>query len=110
MLTHCDVRYVPVKARANVGVGVGGRVIRVQVGEAVIGPVIRITANLEAAHYGNLCCYSKYRWFFPSFLRVTFRGNFPISFNFSRMYPQSVDPVNTLKHSLSGASLSYAAL
>ena len=36
------------KAGANVRVRVGGRVIRVEVGEAVIGPVVRITANLEA--------------------------------------------------------------
>ena len=44
----------PVKARANVGVGVGGAVIRVEVSEARIGPVVRVTANLEAAHPGNL--------------------------------------------------------
>ena len=50
---------LPVKPRAIVGVGVRGGVIRVKVREARIGPVVRITANLEAAHPGNLFAYSK---------------------------------------------------
>ena len=46
--------FKPVKPGAIVGVGVRGGVIRVKVREARIGPVVRITTNLEAAHHGNL--------------------------------------------------------
>lgn len=51
-------KILPVEARANVRVRVRGSVIRVQVSEAVIRAVIRITANLKAAPIYNLC-YSK---------------------------------------------------
>lgn len=64
-------RYKPDKARANVGVSVGGGVISVEVSEAVIGPVIRITANLEAATIATYVLFKKVM--IPSFFA---KGNF----------------------------------